>query len=368
MTFRKLILLLLFTLIIGAAAWMMILSEREALSARVDAATGSSLLPGLNISTVREIVLRSRRGQTTLILDPDGIWRIHERNSYPARTDLVNNLLFRLTNAKVAESMTVPKKRLDRLGLALPPLNVESNTETIPVQESDFPLSIEMFGGTGIHSAPVLVCGMNVYPKDVETNPLAKISGRHYWVGTDPYTVCLVSETLDGLTSAPSAWLDRTFVVPGEIASLSLAPPPGSPMIGWTLKRISAAEPFQITGESFADSGIFDAESADTATFFLNAISFEDVKPLAEFDPAEQTLLSVATFNGRVYRFTLSNQDDREIWATVQIKPLNDSVIVQPAENAAYKRWAYCIPRHSFARILKSRPDWFIAPDSPSLR
>lgn len=361
MSKRKLFIVILFAVIAGLTAYWAVESRQETLRAMAEAAVGAPLLRDFEMNAPQEIILRSHRGQTTLVLNQQGVWNIVERNNYPARTDLVSNLLFMLSRARISETVLCPKTRLPKLELALPPLSVQMDSGRVrPVAEA--PLSIDFLTGGGERLTSTLVCGGVILPKDAEINPEAKLLGRHYLINDVPYTVCLSSETLTNVSAMPQTWLDKNFVKIGDITAITFAPAPGLHRIGWTLEREDPGSPFFLRHKP--DTARFDADTADTASFFLKALAFEDVKPISEFSTNGLSKLTVMAADSLIYQFSFF--DDPAVssfWTTLSIKRCHAGSL--PTEvKTPMSNWAFLLPRSSFARLLKSRQEWFIATDT----
>lgn len=354
MKFGTLLKLLFVTLLLGVLAYFVIDRYRMELDRNAKAAAGALLLPNLEVNKVAKIVLRSPRGETHLHLK-DGIWYVRERADYYARTDIVNFLLYALANARITEIIPVPAEQLDRLGLALPPLDITPVTSRGVSKTVEFPLSIECLDVNGQPLSPTLVAGVPIYPKDME-NPVAKLLGRNYLVARAPYDVCLSSQTLAETSARPFTWLDKSFPPITQLNGIALTFP-DSPAMSWRMARIDAAMPFQLLDAP--ESGHFDIENADTASFFLQALTFEDVRPHKEAQFARAPILE-AVDGHHTYRFRINDTGERYIWVHLTVL-YNGKPVAQYAHHSA---WDYCFPRTQFARILKPKSAWLLDSDS----
>lgn len=219
-------------------------------------AIGQKVLGEFPINEVSRVLIKDNRGEVTL-LKIDDVWRVKERDDYPANFLLVGEAIRKLWELKVVQEVKAGISQLPRLHLVEPAPQAKDTGTLVDLQDKN---------GKRIQA---ILLGKKSYLQPPESpEDEGAPNGRFVKALREQAPVALVLETFEVFQTAPESWIDKDFIHVGKIKSISFMGQ--KPNTAWEITR--------------------DAESAE---WKLN-----DSKPGEQLDPAKlmsfANLLSVA--------------------------------------------------------------------------
>ena len=252
-----------------------------------DVKTGHKLLQGLPINDIAKIQIRSSAVTVTLEKKQNK-WRVVERNDYPADFDKIRDLARTLWQLKAVQSMEIGPSQFERLKIAAPGPGSDSGIE------------IDLKGENDSMIASLILGKMMEQGEDATRG----VAGRFVYNPATKDRVYLVGETFANIDPVTvGSWLDKTFIVPGEIREIEQSP--WSNNQGWKIVRDAPK----------ADWRLQDTQNGETLEKqFAQAVgnftpSFIDVRPASvstdETGLNEPFRVELKTFDGFKYDFAI---------------------------------------------------------------
>jgi Domain of unknown function (DUF4340) len=330
-----------------------------------DSKTDRTIFQNLPVNDISQIQIRSGTVSVTLEKKED-VWRVAERDNYPADFDKIRDLIKTLWELKAGQEMQVGPSQLGRLKVTAPGQGPESGIEIDLKGQKDSQIASLIIGKSADQSnaaAASATTGRFVY------NPAVK--DRVYLVSESFFSVDPVSV---------GSWLDKTFIAPEELKEVDQAAWSNNP--GWKVTRQDAKGEWQLEDPQSGES-LDKAFSQSLSSF---ALSFVDVRP-PSVSPDETGLrdpfkISIKTFDGFAYDFLLG-RDGPEKTRYLQLKVSADFSSVRPTdpnENAddrkkkdqefdqkntdlkerlakekRFEKWVYLVPDSHLEQLLKRR-------------
>lgn len=223
------------------------------------------------VNDVRTIALEGKGGPTTIVRDDrdDAVWRVSERDGYPAAPDMVKTLVVGMAGERLEEQRTALPERYATIGVEEP-------------------------GGEGAKSVRVTL-------RDGAKTDLASLivgevaNGAASGVGPTRLYVrrsgeaqsWLASGSMDPVVAEPARWLDRRLpkLPRDQVTSVAITWPDGAKL---SLER-SASAPDAPNAKDFVAKGLPEGAAADPAVIervvgALAYLTLEDVaKPGADW-------------------------------------------------------------------------------------
>lgn len=308
---------------------------------------GEVIAPGFAAKTseAKQIVLSGQGGTTTL--DFDGtMWRIKERNGYPASKTLVTSFLRGLGESRKVDPKTADRNFFDRLGLT-------ERSRTIVVSDAKGTTLAEVLTGDQFY-APTGE-GILTFILDPETN--------RAWSASD----------LPQLSLNPAYWLKSDVVALSELRLKKLTVTIGGDD-PWSISKGNPSAPaFNLDGGYTGKPPNHDV--IDKAGYAITGIYLEDVLDPTGLDLFKIGTATYATFDGLSITMTFydhegyvltkleANYDPDVLMADDTPTVLKDVPPDGAAEAAAMnQRWQgriFQLPVETLAAILKRRADFF---------
>lgn len=277
------ILILLAVLLAGLAVWS---SRKEARRAN-PAQVGAKLLPDLEakLNDVNTIVVRSA-SETATVSRVEGIWRVAGKFNYPADFAKVRELLTRLADLKVLQSMRASPALLTDLQLG-PATAAEPGAE---------PASVELLNKDGKPLASLRAGKPHLRSTtggDEMGAPGGYPDGRFVTTGTD--RILVIGDPLSELSASDKNWLDAELVnvgaadlthieISGATSGVARLDRPAA-SADWTLKDVPADKET-------------DAAKLTRVSSALSFLRFDDIADPA-LKPEQTGLDKPVTFVGR---------------------------------------------------------------------
>jgi Domain of unknown function (DUF4340) len=369
---NQLILLVAAAIVLGLAGLYFQISRSAGWT---ESKTNRRIFQDLPVNDVRRIQIRSNAVTITLQKKGDE-WGVAERDNYPADFGKIRDLIKRLWALKAGQEMQIGPSQFGRLKVVAPGLGNDSGIE------------IDLKGDKETNLASLIV-GKSVERSDNATGEAA--SGRFVLNPVVKDRVDLVSETFPSIDPpAVGPWLDKTFIVPGDLKEIDQAAWSNNP--GWKLIRddpraewkLENPQPGEALDKSFAQS------------FSNLAPSFTDVRP-ASTSPDETGLndpfrIRVKAFDGFTYDLLLGKQGPDEtrytqVRVSADLQPVRtpdpnesredrkkkdeefnkkyDDLKQRLEREKRFEKWVFLVPDWSIEQILKRRNE-IVSKASPS--
>jgi hypothetical protein len=264
-------------------------------------AVRTEMLPELDVNRVARIAL-AVNDQTTVLARSDEGWKVESLSNYPADFDKISGGLVELSRLRVAQHIKAGPSQYGRLQLEK------------PGQGSNAGLFLELFDAANERLAGVLL-GKEHFPK--EENPAAAMfggtepDGRFLRLDSEGQAPVLVSQTLGMFSPKPEDWMDKSFIRPEKVRSISLQTL--YPENDWIIERETEAGSFVL--RDIPDGKEVEAMKIDSITSGIRYLSFQS--PLPSSTPDEKTgldqadTLIIKTFEEFTYVLQIASKDKK---------------------------------------------------------
>ncbi|MBV9998137.1 MAG: DUF4340 domain-containing protein [Verrucomicrobia bacterium] len=325
------------------------------------------VLPDLAVNDVSQIRITGPNAALTAARKDD-LWRVAERNDYPADFSKVRDLLRTLWGLKAVREVEVGPSQFDRLQISPPGKGAGSGTQ------------VEV-AGQGGKTLGTLIIG-----KALQGEPEAGVAapgGRFVYNPSNKDHAYVVSDAFYGVDPLQvNQWLDKTFINAGEVDKVVREDAPGNP--GWTIARPDPKGPWVFVPEANGEK--VKEEPANLLSHF--SPTFTDVRPADA--PAAETGLDqpvraeLHTTDGFTYKLAIGKPGpEKARYLTVQADAqLPAGRTPEPNEKPEDKKtrddefnkhlgelkerlerekkfagWVYEVPEFSLETLLKPRAD-----------
>ncbi len=345
------LLLLLAAAVFAALAMYQHRSERDRWREQA-VAPGSRIHAEFPVNDVAAIMLSGSEGRVTLQRGANG-WGVAERAGAPADFELLSALILKISGLEALQS--IPVGEADYGVLAL-----RSGEEGTPPEETG--TVVELSGGLG-QSLAALILGKThlTTPQGVRPEIGGTATGRYVMPADRGGNAYLVAETFAGLETAPSAWIDKTFIRPGLPRRVEVR----SKDSQWVVSREAAGAPW--TMEGLGKNQSLDAAKVAGIDPMFTGPALADVADGPEdarSQPLEDNPVSVTadTFDGVRYGLTIGRGDGDNLPVQVTAEALPDTAAPAEALAAAakFKDRVVFVPRNFVAPFLQERAELLV--------
>ena len=290
--------LLLFLLVVLGLAGLMVYNKQNDVATTGDPAIGRKLLANLPINDVTHIALKQSTNELNLI-KKDNLWRVRERNDYPANYSQISDFLIKAQDLKVVQSEKVGLSQLPRLDL-------------VPGQGTNSALVVD-FKGQSDKTIQSLFLGKKHLQKAKGASPFGDMGdqgwpdGRYVKVGSPSDTVALISDALASIEPKPDQWLNKDFFKVEKVRSIAVAGP--AVTNSWKVARDSETAEWKLAEAKPAEQ--LDASKTSSLGTALNSPSFTDVATGTNADQLgldKPTLVSIETFDDFSYQLKVGRK------------------------------------------------------------
>jgi len=373
---KQFIILVVLVVVLGVAG--LVLHQRNQSSWQGGGRQGAAqkLLGDLPVNDVASIVIKGGTNQLNLI-QKDNLWRVKERNDYPANYSEIRGFLLKAVDLKAAQTEEIGASQLGRYKL-LPPGPATNTAVLVELRDQ---------GGKVIRS--LLLGKTHMRKSEGRPSPMGEMGdnegfpdGRYVMVGTGAKTLAVVSDPLSNLEAKPDLWLSKDFFKVEKIRSIAVAYPVATN--SWKVTReTEAASDWKLAEAKPGEQ--LDSSKTSGFSYALNAPSFADV--LATDTKPEQTgldkptVITVDTFDNFTYLIKLGQKTNDNlpmvVTVTAQIAkertPGKDEKAEDKArldkefkeaqkkfedklsQEQACEKWVYLVSNWTFDSLLKER-------------
>jgi hypothetical protein len=368
---RKQFALLLFLLVVVGLGGLMIYNRQNDFRKSGNQDLGKKLLGDFPFNEVAHIILKQGTNEVNL-LKKDHLWRVRERNDYPANYSQISEFLLKLGDLKIVSSEKVGPSQLPRLALVPGP---GTNAALV----ADFKDPAEK-------TIRTLLLGKKHLQKSNRPSPFGDMGeggfpdGRYVKVGADSDSVELISEPLSNIEPRPDQWLNKDFFKVDKLRSIAVTLPVTTN--SWKVSRDSEAAEWKL-GEVKPGEQL-DSSKTSSLSNPLSSPSFNDVETgpqAASFTSDKPTVVTLDTFDNFTYTLkvgqktndnyalamTVTAQLPSERTAGKDEKPEDKARLDKEfkdnqkkledklAQEKPYENWVYLVSSWTLDPLLKER-------------
>ncbi len=258
---KQLITLLVLVVLIGGACLMLLRNQNKSWQG-ANPALGKKLLGEFPVNDVGHIVIK--QGTNELNLAKKDIWRVRERNNYPADYSEVSGFLVKLQDLKIVQDEKIGPSQLPRLSLTPGP---GSNAAVVVDFKDQNDKTIKS-----------LLLGKKHMRKSDRPSPMGDLGeqgwpdGRYVKVANSE-NVSLVSEPFDRIEPKPEQWLNKDFFKIEKARSVAVTFPNATN--SWKLTRETETGEWKLAEAKPTEQ--LDASKASGVANPFSSASFVDV-------------------------------------------------------------------------------------------
>lgn len=272
-------------------------------------AVGQKLLGEFDVNAVAQLAIK--QGTNELVLaKKDDIWRVAQRNDYPANFSEISSLLLKLKNLKVVQTEQVGASQLPRLELAAGGSNGPTVVEFRDASGKAFKtltLGKKHMQGGGQNSPMDEMGGGGGYP-----------DGRYVQVSGAGDAVALISDALQDVDPAAGRWLSKNFFKVEKPKSISVTFPEATN--SWMLLRETESGEWKLAdakAEEKLDSGKSASVTSPFSSPSLNDVALGLTPEQSGLD--KPTVIKISTFEGFDYTVSVGTKRDSDYLLTVSV-------------------------------------------------
>ena len=292
--------LLLFLLVVLGLAGLMVYNKQNDVGKTADPAIGRKLLGDLPVNDVAHISLKQGTNELNLA-KKDNLWRVRERNDYPANYSEISDFLLKAKDLKIIQSEKVGPSQLMRL-------------ELVPGSATNSALVVDLKDQNDKEIRSVLLGKKHLQKSKGGASPFGDMGGDQGWpdgryvkVGSASDTVALISDALSNIEPKPEQWLNKDFFKVEKIRSVSVEGP--AVTNSWKLSRDSETGEWKLADAKPTEQ--LDTSKTSSVGTALNSPSFTDVITGASHDQlglVKPTVVTLETFDDFSYTFKVGTK------------------------------------------------------------
>ncbi len=393
---KQFIILLILVVVLGAAG--LLHYQRNASSwSSGGQSIGRKLLGDLPtnwVNDVAAIAIKAGTNELTLAKN-DNLWRVQQRNDYPADFSLISGFLLKAAELKVTQTEEVGPSQLGRYNL-LPP-GPGTNTGAL--------VEFKAEGGKTLQS---LLIGKPHTRKPARPSPGGEFGdegyadGRYVMVGVGAKTMAVISDPLSNAEAKPEQWLNKGFFKVEKIRSIAVAFPVATNSwqasrltetnTDWKLAPWEKSAPDSSTGTGNSPTGLADAKpdepldssKASGFSYALSSPTFVDVLSADTKEPTgldKPTVVSLDTFDHFTYTVRVGSKTNDNCYLTVSVaadlpkervpgkdekpedkdkldkefKDQQSKLAEKLKQEQSYGKWVYLVSNWTVESLLKER-------------
>jgi hypothetical protein len=366
---KQLVILLVLVALLGGAGLLMVKNQNASWK-ETNPAMGKKVLGDFPVNDVAHIVLK--HGTNEVNLAKTDVWRVRERNNYPANYSEISDFLLKVRDLKIVQSEKVGPSQLQRLWLT-------PGTGTNSVLQVDFKDQKEK-------TIRTVLLGKKHIRKQEGPSPMGGMGdmGDEGWPDgryvktADSDNVTLISESFANIEPKPDQWLNKDFFKIEKVRSVAVAFPNATN--SWKLTRETETGDWKLADAKPGEE--LDKTKSSSVANPLSSPSFTDVAITATPESLEKpTIASIETFDNFSYTLkagqktndnyllamTVTVQLPKERTAGKDEKPEDKEKLDKEfkekqkkleeklAQEKAYEKWVYQVSSWTVDPLLKER-------------
>lgn len=375
---KQLLILLVVVVVLGVFGWMRYQKNQSSWQGG-GISTAKKLLGDLPVNDVASIVIKGGTNELDLV-KKDGLWRVKQRNDYPANYAAISGFLLKAADLKAAQVEEVDSSQLARYKLLPPGPSTNTAVQVDLLDQNGKSLGSLLLGKTHMRKSP----GGRQSPMGEMGESEGYPDGRFVMPGTSSKFVAVISDPFSDFGAKAEPWLNKDFFKVEKIKCISVVSPVATN--SWKLCRTNE------TGSDWQLSDPLPGEQVDAAktsafSYALNSPTFNDVLP-ADSKPEsagldKATVVTVDTFDNFTYTLkvgqktndtfpvllTVSAQLPKERVAGKDEKPEDKARLDKEfadkqkkfeeklAEEKPLEKWVYFVTSWTVEPLLKERKE-----------
>jgi hypothetical protein len=289
---KQLITLIVLVVVIGGAGWYFFKRQNNAYM-HTEQKLGQKLFADLPVNDVAQIEIKQNGADLTLV-KKDDLWRVKERNDYPANFTQISDFLVKAKDLKIAQSEEIGASQFPKLELLEPSKGAGSGTL----------LNLKDKSGKAIQSA---ILGKKVMRKSERPSQFGDDGfpvGRYISLPSDSKHVFVISDSLNEIEAKPENWLNKDFFKVEKVKSVSLVSTNATN--SWKLTRTNETGPWVLADAKPSEH--LDTNKVSGVANTMSSPSFTDVVVDAKPEKTgldKPTTVTMETFDGFTYTLKL---------------------------------------------------------------
>jgi len=363
--------LLVFLLVVLGIAGLMIYNKQNDVGKAGDPSIGRKLLGELPVNDVAHIALTQGTNELNLV-KKDNLWRVRERNDYPANYSEISEFLLKARDLKIVQSEHVGPSQLPKLDL-------------VPGQGTNAALVVDLKDQNDKTIQSILL-GKKHLQKSRGQSPFGDLGdsgwpdGRYVKVGASSDSVALISDALSNLEPKPEQWLNKDFFRVEKVRSIAVAGP--AITNSWKIVRDTESAEWKLAEAKPGEQ--LDTSKTSSAANALGSPSFTDVDSNAKPDQLgldKPNVVTLDTFEDFTYNVNVGHKtnDSYPIMLAVSAKLASERTPGKDekpddktkldkefkekqkkledklAQEKNYEKWAYLVSSWTLDPLLKDR-------------
>lgn len=285
------------------------------------AAAGQKLLQNFDVNAVAQLAFQHGTN-AVLLARKDNVWRVTQRQDYPASFSEISALLIKLKDLKAVQVEQVGAAQLPRLALAPAGTNLPTVVEFRDANGK--PLESLTLGKTLLDNSSA-----NPMMDDFGGGGFPK--GRYVQTSTSRDRVAVVSDPLSDVTADAGHWLDKTFFRVEKPKQISVTFPEATN--SWTLSRETETGEWQLAAPKEGEK--LDTGKSSSVTYPFSSPSFTDVA--LNLTPEQSgldkpTVIKISTFDDFHYTVNVGAKTNDHFLLTVAVSGDFPKARTAPAE------------------------------------
>jgi len=283
---KQLIILLVLVVVLGGAGLLLIKKQNASWEA-TNPAIGKKLLGEFPVNDVSHIVIKQETNEVNLA--KKDIWRVRERENYPANYSEISDFLLKVRDLKIVQTEKIGPSQLSRLSLS-------TGAGTNSAMQVEFKDQAEK-------TVKSLLLGKKHTRKSNRPSPYGDMGdegypdGRYVKVGNGD-DVILISDALQNIEPKADQWLNKDFFKIEKVRSIAIASP--NPTNSWKLTRETETGDWKLAEAKPTEQ--LDVSKASGVINPLNSPSFADVAATnGAVNLEKATVATVDTFDNFTY-------------------------------------------------------------------
>ncbi len=341
---------------------------------------GQKVIKNFPVNEVERIVIKQAQGQLNLAKKND-IWAVQERADYPANFDTVRELLRKVWDLKVVQTIEVSPTKLGRLELLPPDKGTNSGTQVEFKDKAGKILDSLLLGKKHMREskggAESQFGGGGGWP-----------DGRYLMVGTDVQSIAVVSDPLSNVEAKPEEWLNKDFFKVEKLKSISVTTTNAtnnwkltrdSETNDWKLAEVKTGEQLDIGKISWVNNALSSPSFSDVATNStpdqtglnkpmvarletLDGLNYE-VKSGNKVSPDKDEYYLQLAVSGNFAGERTPGKDEKPEDKTKLDKEFQDKIKKLEEKlktEKAYEKWTYVVSKWTIDPLFKERKDLLV--------
>src|ERR1700722_1404318 len=235
---KQFAILFVLLIVLGGAGWYVQQNRNRAASAG-ETGTGQKLL-GENFPMNDVARINIKRGTNELnLVKIDDLWRVNERNNYPASFSSISEFLLKLKDLKVVQSEVVGASQLPRLQLASMGGNGTNSGAVVDlIDKNGKTINSFMLGKKHFRKPPA--------EQSMQFGEEGFADGRYVLLANNVQNALLVADSLQVAEPKPETWLNKDFFKVERPKAIAVTFPAATN--SWKIQRDAESGNWQLVG------------------------------------------------------------------------------------------------------------------------